>query len=107
MNWKIFVLLLGFGVLTSCGGGPKADAKKVCNCGKEIISMLNSNASEKDIEAKWDECSKLHNDLEAKYKDDADKLKEFDEAGKECSKELDAEMDAAVEKWQKENNKEN
>ena len=101
MNWKLLVLLLGMGVFASCGGGPKADAEKVCDCGSEIISMLNDNASENDIEAKWKECDELFDQMEDKYKDDPEKLKEFNEAGEDCSEKLEEEMDAATEKWEK------
>ena len=100
MNWKLLVLLLGMGVFASCGGGPKDDAQKVCDCGSEIVSMLNDNASENDVEAKWKECDALFTELEAKYKDNEEKLKEFNEAGEACSEEMEKEMDAAMEKWE-------
>ena len=56
--------------------------------------------SESDIEAKWKECDALFTELEANYKDDEEKLKEFNEAGEACSKEMEKEMDAAMEKWE-------
>ncbi|HCB61034.1 MAG: hypothetical protein A2W93_06955 [Bacteroidetes bacterium GWF2_43_63] len=100
MNWKLLVLFLGIGVFASCGGGPKDDAEKVCDCGNGIITMLNDNASENDVEAKWKECDELFDQLEDKYKDDEEKLKEFNEAGEACSEKLEEEMDAAMEKWE-------
>jgi len=100
MNWKLLVLTLSFGALVSCGGGPKDDAEKVCDCGNEIITMMNDNASENDIEVKWKECDELFDQLEDKYKDDPDKLKEFNEAGEACSEKMEAEMEAASEKWE-------
>ena len=100
MNWKLLVLLLGIGVFASCGGGPKDDAQKVCDCGSEIISLMNDNASEADIETKWKECDELYDQMEDKYKDDPEKLKEFNEAGEACSEEMEKEMDAAMEKWE-------
>ncbi|MPM12562.1 hypothetical protein SDC9_58915 [bioreactor metagenome] len=106
MNWKLPVLLFGIVVFTACGSSPKSDAEKVCDCGYEIIGLLNDNASEKDIEAKWDECDKIYGDFEAKYKENPDKLKEFNDAGEACSDKMEAEMDAAMEKWQTANEKE-
>ena len=103
MNWKLLVLFLGIGVFASCGGGPKDDAQKVCDCGHELLSLLNDNASKNDIDAKWKECDKMAEEFGTKYKDDKEKLKEFNEAGAACSKEMDDEMDAAMEKWEKAN----
>jgi len=100
MNWKLLVLFLSLGAFVSCGGGPKDDAQKVCDCGSKIITLMNDLASENDIEAQMEECDKVFKEMEAKYKDDPDKLKEFNDAGEACSKELDEQMDEAAEKWE-------
>jgi hypothetical protein len=106
MNWKLPLVILSIGALTSCGSSPKSDAEKVCDCGSEIATLMNNNASKDEIETKWKECDDLHTTMENKYKDDADKLKEFNDAGKACSEKLEEELSTAQKKWEAAHEKE-
>lgn len=99
MNWKLLLLFVGLAAFVSCGGGPKGDAEKLCDCGKEIIQLLNDKAPEADIQAKSDECDKMYDEFKDKYKDDKDKKKEFKDALDACSDELESEFEAAEKKY--------
>lgn len=99
MNWKILLLFVGLAAFVSCGGGPKSDAEKLCDCGREMVKMMNDLAPESDLEAKSEECDKLGEEMEDKYKDDEAKMKEFEETFETCAEELDDEFDAAEDKW--------
>ncbi len=77
MNWKLLLVIFGLMAFVSCGGGPKSDAEKLCDCGREMVKLMNDKAPEADLEAKGDECEKIGEEMEDKYKDDEAKMKEF------------------------------
>lgn len=99
MSWKFILILAALATFVSCSDAPKDDAEKLCDCGREMIKMLNDKAPKEDIKKKDGECEKIANEFENKYKDDKDKLKEFKEALDVCGESIEADFEAAMEKY--------
>jgi len=72
-------------VLASCGGGgPEADAQKMCDIIKKAKELKDSNNQEEIMKLMGD-MEKLGKDMEEKYKDNEEAKKTIEEKVKECS----------------------
>jgi hypothetical protein len=70
------IILLSFVSIYSCS----SEAEDLCECFKEAY-----DAEGEEGEKKAQECIKMHQKLMKKYKNDEEKLKEFEKALDECS----------------------
>lgn len=59
-------------ILSSCGGGAKADAEEICECWKE--------AETKGGNRTYDDCRKIEKEIMKKYKDDESGMEDLKEA---------------------------
>ncbi|MFZ5552649.1 MAG: hypothetical protein ACOZCO_06010 [Bacteroidota bacterium] len=77
---KVFlsVAVVAAFALASCGGGASGDAKKLCDCMKGAVKDMS----------KMDECMKQAEEMEKKYKGNADAEKEIEKVMDECEKEM-------------------
>ena len=72
-------------VLASCGGGgPEADAQKMCDLMSKAKEMKESGKMD-EIMKLMEDVKKLGEEMESKYKDDKDAQKVIEEKVKECS----------------------
>jgi len=72
-------------VLASCGGGgPEADAQKMCDMMKKAKELKDSNNQEEIMKLMTD-LEKLGKEMEDKYKDNEEAKKKIEEKVKECS----------------------
>ncbi len=83
--------------LSSCGGSPKSDAEKVCNCGDEMVQMAKDGASEDELGVKEDECQEMAEQFEDQYKDNEEAMDEFDETLDKCGERIEEEIEEAME----------
>ena len=78
-------------VLTSCGGGVEADAKKTCEMfceGMKLMEEAMKNPTDSDLLKKSEEYEKeataFGKEMEEKYKDDEEGTKAIAKAMKDC-----------------------
>lgn len=83
MYWKIFIFVLSLGILASCGG-IESQAKKLCNCQKEVKKMKKDDASKADIKAKKKECEEIGDAIDEKYGEDKEAMKKGEKAYDDC-----------------------
>lgn len=100
MNWKLLLMAMGLVTFVSCGGGPKSDAERLCDCGRDIVKMMNDLAPESELEAKSEECEKIGDEIEEKYKNDEEAMREFEAAFESCAEEVEDDIEAAEEKYE-------
>lgn len=77
--------LFAAAALVACGGGPKDDAQKLCDCLKKANGM---KADDPNRKTEQDKCMEMSAEFAKKYPWGSDGFNEFSEVSSECAKEM-------------------